>query len=179
MKPKYFLIAAALTLTAMPLTKAAVQNPKTPAAPPRAEVVFVAPEKFTDARDSYTGSDRGRDAILNQLREYVQDEAQRFVPADNRLYVSVTDVDMAGDFEPWRGPSWDEVRIVKDIYPPRIDLSFRLTDATGRVIKEGTRNLRDNTFLFHMTVQFRDDPLRHEKALIDDWFRGEFRGLKK
>jgi len=176
MKPKIFFIAAVLAMT--PLLHAAVQDSK-PASTAKADVVFVDAEKFTDVRDSYSGTDRGRDAILDQLREYIQEEANRFVPPGDHLSVSVTDVDLAGEFEPWRGPNWSDVRIVKDIYPPRIDLSFRLTDASGVVVKEGTRNLRDNTFLFNTVAQLRDDPLRHEKALLSDWLRSDCRGLKK
>jgi hypothetical protein len=176
MKPSYFLIAG--LMAAMPLAKAAVQSPKAPANQ-RAEVVFVAPEKFTDVRDSYTGTDSGRDAILDQLREYIEERADKLIPPGDHLLVSITDVDLAGDFEPWRGPNWADVRIVKDIYPPRINLSFRVTDAAGRVIKEGVRNLSDTAFLMNMTVQFRDDPLRHEKTLLDDWMQREFRELKR
>ena len=169
-----FLAAA---LAAAPLTRAAVQSPKAATAP-RAEVVFVSPEKYTDVRDSYTGTDSGRDAILDQIREYVIEEANRFLPAGDKLLVSFTDIDLAGDFEPWRGPRWDDVRIVKDIYPPRMDLSFRVTNASGQVVKEGTRNLTDMAFLMKLTTAFPDDPLRHEKALLDDWFHSEFRGMK-
>lgn len=172
MKPTTLLLAA--VFAALPLVKAASPTPA-----PRAEVVFVAPEKFTDVRDSYTSSDAGRDGILDQIRDYMLDEAKRFLPEGDKLFVSVTDIDLAGDFEPWRGPRWDDVRIVKDIYPPRINLSFRLTDPTGKVIKEGKRNLSDLSFMMKITTTFRDDPLRHEKTLIDDWFRDDFGSLKQ
>ena len=55
----------------------------------------------------------------------------------------MTDVDVAGEFEPWRGPQFDRVRIMREIYPPRIDLEFRLTDYRGAVVREGRRRLRD------------------------------------
>ncbi len=176
MKPVMLLMTA--LIAAAPLSKAATATPK-PTAPERAEVVFVAPEKFTDVRDSYTGTDSGRDAILDELRTYMLDESRRFLPEGDKLFISVTDVDLAGDYEPWRGPRWDDVRIVKDIYPPRIDLSYRLVDASGQVVKEAKCELRDLAFLMKITTTFRDDPLRHEKTLIDDWFRSEFHGLRK
>lgn len=176
MKPVTLFFAA--LMAAVPLAKAATYTSK-PAPTQRAEVVFVAPEKFTDVRDSYTTTDSGRDAILDQIRSYMLEEARRFIPEGDHLYISVTDVDLAGDFEPWRGPRWDDVRIVKDIYPPRMTLSFRVTDANGQVIKEGARHLQDLAFMMKITPGFQDDPLRHDKAMIDDWFHDEFRGLKK
>ncbi|WP_158277572.1 DUF3016 domain-containing protein [Opitutus sp. ER46] len=175
MKPTMLLVAAALA--AMPSMQAASQA--TPAPDARAEVAFVSPDKFTDVRDSYTGSESARDATLEQIREYFVEQAKRFVPEGYKLSVSVTDIDLAGDFEPWRGPNWDDVRVVKDIYPPRITMSFRLTDSTGKVVKEGKRDLRDLAFMMKITTVFRDDPLRHEKTLISDWFRDEFRDIRK
>jgi hypothetical protein len=92
------------------------------------------------------------------------------------LEVTFTAVDLAGEFEPWRGPQWGDVRIVRDLYPPRLGLEFRLVDAAGRVVRTGQRALSDLAFLMKLTGGFRDDPLRHEKALLDDWLRAEFPG---
>jgi hypothetical protein len=64
---------------------------------------------------------------------------------------------------------------VKDIYPPRIDLSFSLAAGDGKVIKEGERRLRDPAFLAGAN-QYPDDPLRYEKALIDRWLERELEG---
>jgi hypothetical protein len=141
--------------------------------PARAEVVFLEPKGFTDVRDEYLG-EASRTTYLEQLREHVLERSRRYVAEGQFLSITVTDVDMAGDFEPWLGPRWMDVRIVKDIYPPRIDLTFRLTDASGRVVAEGRRQLRDLAFLMKLSMGFRDDPLRHEKALLDDWLQAEF-----
>jgi hypothetical protein len=139
----------------------------------RTSVEFFEPLKFTDVRDRYMGDPDGA-AYLPQIREYVLERAQRYVAEGQTLKVTFTDIDMAGDFEPWRSPSMNDVRIVKDIYPPRINLTFQLTDAEGRVIKTGQRELRDMAFLMKITMAFRNDPLRHEKALLDDWLSSEF-----
>ena len=144
----------------------------------RAEVVFFEPTKFTDVRDSYMG-DASRTTYLDQIRDHLLEQAKYYVPEGHLLSVTITDIDMAGDFEPWLGPRWMDVRIVKDIYPPRIDLSFRLTDANGNVVKEGRRQLRDLSFMMKIPMGFRDDPVRHEKGLLDDWLRDEFPRVRK
>ncbi len=143
-----------------------------------ATVEFFEPEKFTDVRDSYLG-DASRTTYLEQIRDHLLDQAKYHVPAGHTLAVTITDIDMAGDFEPWLGPRWTDIRIVKDIYPPRIDLVFRLTDSAGQVVREGRRELRDLAFLMKITMAFRDDSVRHEKALLDDWLRAEFPRLRK
>jgi hypothetical protein len=85
----------------------------------------------------------------------------------------VTQVDLAGDCEPWRGPQFERVRVYRDIYSPRIDLEFRVTDGEGRLVREGQRSLRDLNYLQRALLR-PGDPLRFEKDMLRDWFRDEF-----
>lgn len=144
----------------------------------RTEVTFFEPEHFTDARDN-NDTDKGRDYILGELKRHLEERAQTYIPEGAKLSVTITDVDLAGQFEPWRGPAAADVRIVKEIYPPRIKLSFRLTDANGDVTKQGDRELANMNFLMTAAPTLISDPYRHDKALIDDWLRTEFRHEKK
>lgn len=172
MKTNHILLAALLGVVPMATAAPAVSDAQT-------EVAFFEPEKFTDVRDSHMGSDVRRTGYLDQLREHIIDRARLHVPAGHRLAVTFLDIDMAGDFEPWRGIRWDDIRIIKDIYPPRMVLTFRLVDAEGNVVKEGRRELRDLAFLMKITMASQQDSLRHEKALIDDWLRAEFPRVRK
>ena len=145
----------------------------------RIEVAYDHPENFTDLKDSEYGNDKVRVAYMRELTERLQSRASHYLADGQKLSVTITDIDMAGEFEPWRGPRFTDVRIVKDIYPPRISLSFKLTDANGVVIKEDKRELSNISFQMTPTLGFRDDPLRYEKELLDDWMRQEFRETKK
>ncbi len=109
---------------------------------PRVEVNYFEPTQFTDVRDSYPeGTEKGREATLAELRSHLLRRLSRIVPAGQRLSITITDVDLAGDYEPWHGPRWADVRIVKDLYPPSIKLNFQLVDADGNVVKSGKREL--------------------------------------
>jgi hypothetical protein len=141
---------------------------------PRVDVVYVNPEKFTDVKDNYYFRDEGRDEYLGDLKEHIEKRANKYIPEGQHLALRITDVDMAGDFEPQRGPRFEDVRIIKDIYPPRINLEFKLTDANGKVLKEGVRKISDINFLSEINDYFPDDTLRYEKKLLDDWFYNEF-----
>lgn len=174
MKITRFTLSALFVLSAVAGVRAA--DPK---APSRTEVNFVDPDKFADAADDQRGSDFGRDANLQQLREHIQRRADLAIPADQRLTVTITDVDLAGEIEPWRTPQMSNVRLVKDIYPPRITLDFRLTDASGAVIKEGNRRLTDLTFLMNLHGPDRSDPRIYEKELLTTWIQSEFGRSKK
>jgi hypothetical protein len=130
---------------------------------------------FSEAKQS-TGSGFGREAPeqwLSKLARHLGARAERALPSDNTLRVTFTDVQRAGMYEPWRGPQWDDVRVIKDLYPPRIDLTFTLTDASGAIVDEGSRQLRDPAFLQRGLLN-ENDPLRFEKRMLDDWVRDEF-----
>ena len=169
---------SALVVSALGFTGALEAAPAETSAS-RIEVAFFEPERFTDVRDTGMESERGRDYILGQLKTYLQERAGTYLPEGAILSVRITDVDLAGEFEPWRGPAAADVRIVKEIYPPRIKLSFRLSNAAGEVIKQGERELTNLNFLMTAAPTLTSDPYRHDKALLDDWLRTEFQREKK
>jgi hypothetical protein len=151
-------LAAPLALRAAEVAKASA----------RTDVVFEQPEKFTDVKDSDFGTDKGRDAILERLRESIVERADKALPAGQKLVITFTDIDLAGEYEPWRGPQFSDVRIVKSIYPPRLKFSYKITDAAGQAVKEGNEDLRDLAFEMRLTAD-RQDTLRYEKDILRDW----------
>ena len=155
-----------LRLAGLPLACASLT-----AAAAAAHVEFVKPESFTDAGRNYAGAER--DDNLGKLARHISAAAARRLPADQRLEVWVTDVDLAGYYDP-RQAFAHEVRIVKDVYPPTINLRFRLSRADGGTVKEGERHLTDRNFLSH-AQRYPLDGLGYEKAMLDAWFRDEFR----
>jgi hypothetical protein len=141
------------------------------AAPPgNVNVRYKDPQHFTEAKRSSGVHLIKADAYLEPLRTYIVQRASRILAPGQRLDIEVTDVDLAGEYEPWRGPRFDDVRIIKDLYPPRIDLNFTLNGADGKVLREGSRKLRDPAFLSRNSVTDQDS-LRYEKSLIDLWLR--------
>ena len=135
------------------------------------EVEFVQPEKFSDAGRPF-GAERERNLELLRLH-LVAEGARRLAPGDT-LRVSITDVDLAGSFEPTQRYS-NEVRIVRDVYPPRVELDFRVAHADGSVAREGHRKLVEPAFLFSVNNRYGGDALRYEKQLLDDWLEREFK----
>ncbi len=173
MKHRHHLLALLVAFGMGVTIPATAASSPTPAHHALTDIVFLEPKNFTDVRDSHMG-DHERTTYLDQLRDHLRDQARYYVPAGYRLAVTFKDIDMAGDFEPWHGPQYHDIRIVKDIYPPRIVLAFRMTDAEGNVVAQGERALRDLAFMMKITMGFRNDPMRHEKALLDDWLRNDF-----
>jgi hypothetical protein len=167
------LLSAALGLAAAGAVRADSPGPAS-----RVDIVFDHPEKFADVKDSYNPTERGRDAILGSIRSFLVRQATPMVPAGDALTITFTDIHLAGDYEPWRGAMWDEVRIVKDVYPPDFKFTYVVTDASGRVVRQGSEDLRDMAFMMRAVLD-NTDPLRYEKAILADWTRSNLRDLKK
>jgi hypothetical protein len=146
---------------------------------PRTEVIFDHPENFTDVKDANLATDKGRDAILSRLRNHLVDRTTPLLPEGDSLRITFTDVDLAGEYEPWHGGGLQEIRVVKDIYPPSFKFSYSVTDTSGKVVKQGTEEIRDLDFQTRFTVGDNSDPLRYEKATLDDWARSTLAGLRK
>ncbi|WP_305805840.1 DUF3016 domain-containing protein [Stenotrophomonas sp. YIM B06876] len=139
------------------------------------QVQWTDPAQFSELRQSTNRFEAQRGDWVTQLAEYLQKSATRQLPKGQRLDVTITDIKRAGDFEPWRGPNLTDVRFMRDIYPPRITLRFKLTDANDQVISQGERTLSDMAYLMNSGLRNDTDPLRYEKRLLDDWLRSELR----
>ncbi len=126
--------------------------------------------RFTDLTP-YRGAD---DAWLAAFRRHVEQQAAARLADGQQLTITVTDLRRAGRTEPWRGPRWNDVRVVRDIYPPRIELSFTLRAADGSVLREGDRQLTDLDFLGRFGSRYGSDEQRYERRLVDDWIDSEF-----
>jgi hypothetical protein len=153
----------------------AAASPRQPSGA-RISVEFIEPEKFTDARRAELGRTSG--AALQELERFLMDAGPRYLPAEKQLTIRIVDVDLAGDFELFRGPQADQVRITRGVYPPRIALEFRLSDTDGKTLREGKRSLTDLDYQLR-AVYPREDYLRYEKDLLRDWLRDEFRTVKE
>jgi hypothetical protein len=141
----------------------------------RVSVTFIEPEKFTDARRAEL--DPTSTGVLGELQKFIIATGARYVPENMKLSIRVTNVDLAGDFELFRGPQADQVRITKGLYSPHIVLEFEVVDNAGKAVKSGKRDLTDIDYQ-QRSVSPADDYLRYEKDILRDWLRAEFGGLK-
>ena len=139
-------------------------------------VNFSDTDRFTDFSDSASFESSVQAAYMKELTAFLEDRLGNELAPGYSMQVVITDIDMAGEFEPWRSGGFEDVRIVKDLYPPRIDLSFRVLDADGNVVSEGNRKLRNMNFMYTQRV-LDSDPLRHEKELLSKWIRREFKAM--
>jgi len=141
----------------------------------RVSVVFATPAQYRDLKTTCVSGDADARALMGEIERFLRDAAGRRLTEGQRLEITVTNIDMAGEIESWRGPWRCDLRVVTDVYPPRVDLQFRLLGADGAEVRAGTRRLRDSNYLAN-AAPVTADHLRYEKALLLDWLQKELRG---
>jgi hypothetical protein len=142
--------------------------------PDRVQVSWAPTEKLSEVKDNQI--QRGTlkpDEWQKMISDHLRKRADATLPPGQRLEVTIDDIKLAGSYEPWRGPNAQDIRVMKDVYPPRMDLHYRLLAADGTTVRDGAGKLRDMAYL-QRTLPFSDDPLRYDKRMIDDWLRKEF-----
>ncbi|MEW5882535.1 MAG: DUF3016 domain-containing protein [Pseudomonadota bacterium] len=142
------------------------------AAKPAVEVVFVSPDRYTDATpSSHLVNEKEREATLTLLREHLQSLGSKYLQADDRLRIEVLDVNLAGEFELWRSRDGD-VRVLRDATLPRIHLKYTLTRAG--VESAGEERLVDPNYLRESSFCRTGGTLCHEKLMLEEWFVRRF-----
>lgn len=165
------LAVAALSVTAAAPAHAA-QEAATAA---RVSVTYINPENFAENR-MFGMQDRFNHVdYLTELKDYLVKRGEKILAPGQRLHVDITDIQLAGAYEPSSGAQSDHIRMMRDIYVPRIDLTFQLTDQDGKVLREGKRVLRGLNYLrdgLNAPGARRGESLYYDKALLERWLRG-------
>jgi Protein of unknown function (DUF3016) len=138
-----------------------------------ATVSYDSPEKFTDFKSQSFTTDSDTAYLCGAFTAHIEKLAEQYLPPNTRLEVRFKDIDLAGDFEPQRGPRASSIRFLRDVYPPRMKLEFRLLGSDGSVLAKGERSL---TQPYYTSTNFflDDDHLRYDKQLLTDWMKSEF-----
>lgn len=131
-------------------------------------VKFVKSEGFSDI-NRFRGNG---DEILKQIEVHLQAQAAKYVTGSQDLLIEVTEVNLAGEEEPW-GRHMDRLRVMRPMTIPTMDMSYKLSDG-DRVLKEGKAHVSDMSYLDRFNRYSTGDELRFEKRMLDDWLKGEF-----
>jgi Protein of unknown function (DUF3016) len=123
-------------------------------------ITFIHPETYRDASKSYGyGSDA---QVLDAIRVHLQKLAARELPAGYSLSIEILDIDLAGYID-WRYQG--NVRVIRDATWPRMTLRYVLMHDGATI---ASQQERINNMNFNWGGY--SDPLRYEKAMLDDWF---------
>ena len=131
---------------------------------------------YTDFSVSGLSEERTLPLLEAELEDEIQAWTKKYVAGDQVLTIKITDIDMAGDIQPWRNTYSADIRYVEPVYPPRIKLSYTLADADGNIIKEGEDSLTDLGFQQSTITAMRlqHENFGYELELLRNWMRRTF-----
>ncbi|MBU2893680.1 DUF3016 domain-containing protein [Colwellia sp. D2M02] len=137
------------------------------------EVTWGDYKKFRDIDEGNENRKSFRERTFKEFEKHFAKLAET-LPEDQVLKIAVTDVDLAGDT---RFSGVNQMRIIKDNYFPRINLSYDLVDQDGKSIKAETVVIKDMNFMMGSHLKYRNESLTYEKQMLDDWFKETFKAL--
>jgi hypothetical protein len=135
-----------------------------------AVVNWMNPEGYKDVVASDGSQEEFIASTLQELENTITELAES-LPDGQKLEMTVTDLDLAGDVKMSGARSQhQDVRVVKDSYPARMVFHYRLLDAGGNVLKEGDEKLQSRTLSASMRTG-SSESLGMEKRMLKNWFK--------
>jgi hypothetical protein len=140
---------------------------------------FEGVEDYTDFSVSGMSEEKTLPIFKGEMEDTLERMARKYLAEGRTLSLVFTDIDMAGDIQPWRNRHNADIRYVEPIYPPRLKFRFTLKDAEGSVIAEGEESISDLSFQMSSTAAMRSafNQFHYESELLESWFRSTFRKI--
>jgi hypothetical protein len=123
---------------------------------------------YRDARPSNETKGSFHKRIASSYEKHFSKLAEQ-LPDGFTFNIEITELDLAGD----RIGGMNEIRVIKDIYPPRIEFNYSVTKNNGQIISQADKvKLKDLGFMDRIKMG-RDEAFYYEKRLVTDWFEKE------
>lgn len=134
-------------------------------------------DDFTDFSVNGLSEEKTLTIFQAELEPKLESLAKKYLAEEETLIIRFTDIDMAGDIQPWRNTYNADIRYVEAVYPPRLKFTYTLKDAKGAVLEEGEDSISDLAFQMDATASFRasSENFYYETDLLRDWMRKTFR----
>ncbi|WP_372873053.1 DUF3016 domain-containing protein [Shewanella sp.] len=166
MKSKMILIAGLFIAGSAMAADEATTNPVTEVG--AVKITWQEPKQFRDIKSSGELQSRYEMRMFETLTKELSEEASKSLKPNQKLELVVTDVDLAGDVRPTFGATPSDLRVVKEIYPPRMTFSYQLLDGE-QVVIAGDEKLTNLNFMNDIRP-INDKPFMHESRLLSKWF---------
>src|SRR5262245_20274871 len=135
-------------------------------------ITFAHPDRYTDANLYGNCGTRSWQPAVDGIGSYLKRLGGRHFAPGQVLTIEVLDMALAALIDPFRSQT---VRIMSPATWPRIKMRYTLAQ-NGRMLTRGEETIFDLEYLSNAVGRSSGDPLRYEKAMLDDWFRARFAG---
>ncbi|WP_335903590.1 DUF3016 domain-containing protein [Shewanella algae] len=167
MKIRHLLLVSALASGSVLAADKADENPVTESG--KVKIEWQSPKDFRDIKSASELQSRYEKRLFDTLTKTLDKDVSSSLKDNQKLELTVTDVDLAGDVRPTFGATANDIRVVKNVYPPKISFSYRLLEG-DQVVVAGDEKLTDMQFLDHVD-RINSDSFRYEERMLKDWFQ--------
>src|SRR5262249_15728287 len=128
------------------------------------KITFAHPDRYTDAKLHGDYGTRSWQPAVDGIGAYLKRLGDRYLERGQVLAIEVLDIDLAGLIDPFRSYS---VRFMSPATWPRIKVRYTLAQ-NGRTLMRSEETISDLEYLSNAAGRSSSDPLRYEKAMLDD-----------
>ena len=130
-------------------------------------------DNFTDFSVYGLSEERTLKIFETEFEDEMKRAAEKYLNKGETLTITFTDIDMAGDIQPWRNRHNADIRYIEDVYPPRMEFSFVLKNEEGEVLMEGEDKISDLSYQMNSLAPMRTQYLHffYETELLKKWAR--------
>jgi len=134
------------------------------------KVNWLHPEKFSDIRPA-TGTRKAyQERVIKAFDKILGDITEK-LPAGYSMEFNVKDLDLAGDVNPMYRLNNTDVRVIKDIYFPRMTFDYVLFDQNKQPVQQGTDvKIKDMGFMTSSHIGYQNREFAYEHEMLKKWF---------
>ena len=166
MAARVLILAGMLTASSVMAADEKVENPVTQDGV--VSITWQSPDKYSDIESTGERQSRFEQRAFDSITENLAKLADKVLTHGEQLQLTVTNLDLAGDVRPTFGASANDIRVLKDIYPPKITFSYRVNKGQ-EVILSGDEELRDLNYLGGIQPR-RQESFMYENQMLKQWF---------
>ena len=134
------------------------------------EVNWIKPDNYTDIRAGNTNRKQFKQQVFKAFEQHFAKLASK-LPEGQQLKIDIHNIDLAGDVN---AGGIDRLRIVKEIYFPKMKFSYRVLAADDSEITAGEADLKDMNFMSGAHLKYKHDTFGYEIKMLDHWFKETF-----
>ncbi|KRB72533.1 hypothetical protein ASE07_27080 [Noviherbaspirillum sp. Root189] len=134
------------------------------------------PDTFTDSqlKANFAGPDP---VVLQTITNHLLGLGTRCLQGSQTLDVEIHDIDLAGQLEWWHGAGGRDLRVMREMTWPRMDVSYVLRGEKGHS-SEAREKINDMNYLSNSyaarNATIATIPLPYERAMLTRWFETHF-----
>ena len=135
------------------------------------KVAWQNPEKYTDIRPANGTKMAYQKRVISAFDKIWADFATK-LPAGYSLQVTIKDLDLAGDVNPMFRINHNDIRVIKDIYFPRMNIDFVVLDENKQPVVAGQDvKIKDMGFMMSKPSGLSHTEFAYEAEMLKKWFK--------